>query len=32
MGLPWKGYNANRFADIETLVEESFEYSYELYD
>ena len=32
MGLPWKGYNANRFADIEALVEESFEYSYELYD
>jgi hypothetical protein len=27
-GLPWKGYNANRFADVKALAEESFEYSY----
>ena len=32
MGLPWKGYNANRFADVKALAEESLEYSYELYD
>jgi len=29
-GLPWKGYSAGRFTDVEALVEELFEYSYEV--
>jgi hypothetical protein len=28
MGLRWIGYDANRFADLDTVVEESYEHAY----
>jgi hypothetical protein len=28
MGLRWIGYDASRFADLDTLVEEIYEYAY----
>jgi hypothetical protein len=28
LGMRWYGYNANRFADLDTLATESYEHSY----